>query len=389
MTSSSARPFYSSADARAEARRRLPRVLFEYLDGGAGDERTLLANTRDFENIGLRQRVLVDASRRSLACTLLGKRRAAPLVLGPVGFAGAFCRDGEILAARAAHRFELPYCLSMFSVNSLGELRRATQGELWMQVYITRDRTISDKVIASARALDVETLCVTVDTPAGAIRQRDVKTGMRGATRLTPRIAASLLARPRWCLGMAGGGMPKFGNLEGLPALGRHAFEQSSRLAQQIDPALSWSDIRTLRDQWRGKLVVKGVLDAADAAQAAATGVDAIVVSNHGGRQLDGVCSTISRLQDVARRCDTRCEVMLDSGIRRGVDVVKALALGARGVLIGRPYAYALAAGGQQAVEDLLSSLLAEIDSGLAHLGQPDVTGLTPDNLVLPGERLP
>lgn len=372
-----------SSDARTVARRKLPRVLFDYLDGGASEEETLKRNTADFSRIQLRQRVLVDVMDRSLHCTVLGQERPAPLVLGPIGFAGAFRHKGEVLAAKAAHRFGLPYCLSMFSICSLGEVRRATDCELWMQLYVTRDRRISQKIIDDCLELDVRTLCVTVDTPASAIRERDVRSGMRGATNLTPRILASLASKPGWCLRMLRGGMPKFGNLAGLPELGSQAFEQSSRLARQIDPSLSWDQIARLRDRWSGKLLVKGILDAEDAAKASAMGADAIVVSNHGGRQLDHVPSTISSLQRVASATSSSCEVFLDSGIRRGLDVIKSLALGARAAFVGRPYAYALAAGGQEGVENLISALLAEMDSALAHLGQNNVRDLSQDNLLV------
>lgn len=377
----------TSDEAREKARRRLPKILFDYLDGGGSGERTMARNVEDFRHILFRQRVLADSGDRSLATRFMGHAWPAPMVLGPVGFAGAFRRDGEILAARAAHGLGLPYCLSMFSICSLTALREATDGDIWCQLYATKDRDLFDTMLARAEACAVDTLCITVDTPAGGFRPRDIRSGMRGATRLGPRMLASLAARPRWCLGMAPAGMPRFGNLDGVPQAGGNAFVQASYLGQQIDGSFGWDGLGRLRDRWKGRLILKGVLAPEDAQEAVSRGVDGIVVSNHGGRQVDDFPSTISSLAAIAAAVAGKADVMLDGGVRSGVDVAKAVALGAKAVWIGRPYAYALAAEGQPGVRSLLSSFIAEMESALAHIGMPGLDTLDARTVIVRSDR--
>lgn len=372
----------TSQDARQKAKQYLPNVLFEYLDAGGSDERTMARNEEDFHSIQFRQRVMVGLRDRSLNADFMGRSYPAPLALGPVGFAGAFRRNGEILAARAAHKFGLPYCLSMFSVCSIAALRAATEGELWFQLYATKDRSIFEESLSRARSCSIETICITVDTPAGGFRPRDLHSGMRGATRINRKILMSLAARPRWCLDMLWNGMPRFGNLDGFSQSGNNAFVQASFLGQQIDGSFSWGQLRDLRDRWKGKLILKGILAPQDASEAVKAGVDGIVVSNHGGRQVDDFPSSISCLPDIVAAVGGQTDVMLDSGVRGGVDAAKAIALGAKAVWIGRPYAYAVAAEGMDGVISLLSSFLAEMDSCLGHVGVASVRDLHGDMIV-------
>lgn len=356
-------------DARRIARRRLPKFVFDYLDSGAFGETTLRANVADFARLRLRQRVLADVSERSLATTVLGKTWPLPFMLGPVGSCGLFAPHGDMLAARAAHAAELRFCLSNFSVASLQELRAATSGPLWLQINLLKDRSISEALIARAENLGVEALVLTVDTAVSGVRENDIRNGYRSLSRIDGRIAMQLLMRPLWCLRMAGAGMPVLGNLADRPELGRGILQQSSRLGPLIDASVRWEDAAALRKRWRGLFVIKGISDPEDALRAADIGADAIVVSNHGGRQLDGAPSTLAVLPEIVAAVGTRTEVLIDGGVRRGSDLLKALALGARGVLLGRAYAYGLAAGGEAGVKHIIALLAAELDVTMALCG--------------------
>jgi isopentenyl diphosphate isomerase/L-lactate dehydrogenase-like FMN-dependent dehydrogenase len=366
----------TSAEARLKAKCRLPKILYEYLDAGGSNERTMMRNSQDFQRINFRQRVLVGNTSRSLSADFMGKSHRAPVVLAPIGFAGAFRRDGEVLAARAACKAGLPYCLSMFSICSVESLRAAIDGELWCQLYVTKDRSLFEGLLSRAHTCGIDTICITVDTPAGGFRPRDIRSGMRGATRISARMFASMAAKPRWCFHMMRGGVPRLGNLDGVLQAGRNAFVQASFLGQQIDGSFNWQQLRELRDRWKGKLIVKGILSPGDAAEAVQCGVHGIVVSNHGGRQVDDFPSTISSLHEISAVVDGRIDIMMDSGVRSGVDILKAVALGAKAVWIGRPYAYALAAEGEAGVSSLLASLSAEMESCLAHIGVADIRDL-------------
>lgn len=363
-------------DIRQTAKRRLPKILFDYIDGGAFGEQTLSENVRDFNRWQIEQRVLVDVSRRTLATTLLGRQTALPLALGPVGFAGLFAPRGEILAARAAHAAGIPFCLSNFGITSLESLRETTDGPLWFQLYILKDPALAEHFIRRAEHAAVDVLCLTVDIPVATVRERDVRNGFRYLSRITPRLAMSFLSRPRWCLGVARYGLPRIAHLANRPEFGRNVLEQAIRLGQEVDSSMNWDDLARIRDRWKGRLVLKGVLTGTDSAKAAQIGVDGIIVSNHGGRQLDGAPSSISVLPEIVAAAGSRVEILMDGGIRRGSHVAKALALGARGVLIGRPYAYGLGADGEFGVSEVIRLLAAELDVTIAHMGVTNVEDL-------------
>lgn len=368
-------------DAREMARRRLPKIFFDYLDGAAFSEETHRSNIADFQKWNLKQRVLRGVEKRDLSATYLGKRRPIPVMLGPVGFSGLFAPHGEIQAARAAHALGVPFCLSNYGIASLEDLRRKTDGEIWFQLYVLRDRSLTDVFLERARNARVDALCITVDTTLGGIRERDNRNGFKNLTRVTPRVLLGLMKKPGWCLRIARTGPLRINNLDGHPEYGTHVMEQAARLGKEFDPALTWDDMRAIRDRWAGKLVLKGIMSAEDAGRAASIGADAIVVSNHGGRQLDCAPSSISILPEVVNAVGSKLDVLFDGGIRRGTHVVKAMALGAKAVLLGRAYAYALAANGQNGVETLMKAIIAEIDVTIGHMGLTNVTSLnTPGN---------
>ncbi len=356
-------------DMREAARRRLPKIFFEYIDGAAFSETTAQANIADFDILLLEQFVLAGVGSRDLSTDFLGKRRPLPMMLGPVGFSGMFCADGEIKAARAAHRQGMPFCLSNFAIASIERLRKATDGDIWFQLYIQKNRLVSDDFVRRAEAAGCEAVVVTVDTTVGGIRERDIRNGFRSAKRITPSMALQLATRPLWCLQALSGGMPRIENLASWPEYGRYVLEQAANLGAQIEQNLNWDDIRRLRDHWNGKLVIKGILNAHDAKKCAELGADGLVVSNHGGRQLDCAPSAISVLPEVVSAVGSRVDILVDGGFRRGAQVVKAMALGAKGVLLGRAYAYALGAGGEATVTQLIDMFRAEIDCTIGHMG--------------------
>jgi len=356
-------------DIRKAARRRLPKIFFEYIDGAAFSETTAQANITDFDKWLLEQYVLAGVGKRDLSVKFLGKHRPLPMMLGPVGFSGMFCADGEIKAARAAHRQGMPFCLSNFAIASIERLRKATDGDIWFQLYMQKNRAVSDDFIRRAEAASCEALVVTVDTTVGGIRERDIRNGFRSAKQVTPSIALQLMTRPLWCLQVLSGSMPRIESLDNWPEYGRYVLEQAANLGTQIEQNLNWDDVRRLRDKWKGKLVIKGILNAHDAEKCAGLGADALVVSNHGGRQLDCAPSTISVLPEVVSAVGSQVDILIDGGFRRGAQVVKAMALGAKGVLLGRTYAYALGGGGEAMVTQLIDMLRAEIDCTIGHMG--------------------
>jgi isopentenyl diphosphate isomerase/L-lactate dehydrogenase-like FMN-dependent dehydrogenase len=362
-------------DARQAAKRRLPKIFFDYIDGGAFAEETMAANRADFSRWKLRQRVLVDCAQRDLSTSFLGETHKLPFMLGPVGFLGLYAGHGEVQAARAAHDAGTALCLSTFSIASIGELRSKTNGPLHFQLYMLSDRGLGDEFIAQARDAGIETLYLTVDTAITSVRERDVRNGFRSLTRVTPSLVARLLLHPGWCLDMWKAGAPRVGAVSHRPEFGTSVLEQASHLSRNIDKSLSWRDVEWLRERWPGRLVIKGILDPADAVQAKAHGADAIVVSNHGGRQLDGASSTIAMLPEIVDAVGD-LEVLVDGGFRRGADVVKALALGASGVLLGRAYVYGLGAAGGAGVARVIAHLAEEVDITLALMGLRSVTEL-------------
>ncbi|MBB3770927.1 isopentenyl diphosphate isomerase/L-lactate dehydrogenase-like FMN-dependent dehydrogenase [Angulomicrobium tetraedrale] len=363
-------------DARRAARRRLPRIFFDYVDGGAFAEETLAANRADFARWTLVQRVLNDVSTRDLTTRFLGTDHPLPFMLGPVGFLGLYAGHGEVAAAKAAHAAGIGLCLSTFSIASLGQLRQETSGPLAFQLYVMSDRAIGDELLEQARAAGVETLFVTVDTAITSVRERDVRNGFRSLTRITPALALKFAMRPLWSLDMLRAGRPEVGAIAHRPEFGRGVLEQASHLSRRIDTRLSWKDIDDLRARWGGRLVLKGILAREDALTARAAGVDAIVVSNHGGRQLDGAASTIAALPDIAEALGDSLEILFDGGIRRGADIVKALALGASGVLLGRAYVYGLAAAGEAGVARIIAHLSEEVSLTLGLMGLSSIDEL-------------
>jgi isopentenyl diphosphate isomerase/L-lactate dehydrogenase-like FMN-dependent dehydrogenase len=357
------------ADLREQARRRLPTMFFDYIDGGAFSEKTLRANEADFDDWLLDPLVLRDVSCRDLSASFLGGRHALPVVLGPVGFAGLFAGNGEAQAAQAAAAAGIPMCLSTFSICSMEEVASAADMPLYLQLYILRDRLLCEEMIERAKKVDVKALVLTVDSAVSSIRERDTRNGFRTASRLRPETALDMALHPRWATDMLLARRPRLGNISPRCSAGRNFMDQVSFLSNQIDPTLCWEDVRWLRERWNGPLVIKGILTPGDARRAIDQGASAIVVSNHGGRQLDGAMSTINALPGIAAEVAGEVEIFLDGGVRRGTHIVKALALGADGVFLGRAWAYGLAARGRSGVADAIGLLQAEFDLTLALMG--------------------
>jgi L-lactate dehydrogenase (cytochrome) len=361
----------SFADFRALARARLPNMLFEYIDGGAYAEVTLARNVADFEGLALRQRVMRDVSRLDLSTTALGLPLAMPVGLAPVGFAGMYRRRGETQAARAAEAAGVPFCLSALGVCDVAETARGGQPP-WFQLYMLKDRGYMREIIARARAAGSPVLVFTVDLPVLGARYRDVRSGFTGQSGLAAQLrrAADGLSHPAWMWDVWLRGRPHaLGSVAG--ALQPDASEDDvlAWIGANFDRSVTWRDIDWVREQWDRPIVLKGVLDAADAREAARTGVEGLVVSNHGGRQLDGVSSSIAALPRIAEAVGGELELFLDGGVRSGLDVLKALALGARACFVGRPWAFALAAGGQAGVARMLAILRAELEVAMILTG--------------------
>ena len=371
----------SIADLRDLARRRVPRAFFGYVDGGSYDELTLRANRADFEALRFRQRVLVDASTQNLGTSILGRAATMPLVLAPTGMAGFIHGNGEIHAARAAEAAGVPFCLSTVSICSMEDVRAASSAPFWFQLYVLRDRGFTGELMDRAQAAGCEVLMFTVDIPVGGLRRRDAKNGLTVPPRLTLRNALDLAGKPRWAWSMLTAKRREFGNLSAAVARAR-GVHFSQWVQSQVDPSLTWDDLAWVRQRWKGKLIVKGILDAEDARRVVDMGADALVVSNHGGRQLDGASSTIAALPAVVEAVQGHCEVLLDSGIRSGQDMLKAMALGASATLVGRAWLYGLGALGQQGVALALDILRRELAVTMALTGCKDVRAASRDLLV-------
>jgi L-lactate dehydrogenase (cytochrome) len=363
-------------DLRALARRKVPRAFFDYADSGSYAEETLRANRDDLERIKLRQRVLVDVSSRSLGTTLLGAPVSLPLALAPIGLCGMQHGDGEILAARAANAAGIPFCLSTMSICSIEDVAEATGQPFWFQLYVMRDRGFIAALIERAIAARCSALVLTVDLQVLGQRHRDVKNGMTVPPEIRLSNVLDIGTKPAWALSILKGRRKTFGNLAGHV----RGMEGVTSLAQwtagQFDPTLSWKDVEWVRSRWPGKLILKGILDVEDATTAAKTGAAAIVVSNHGGRQLDGAPSSISALPRIADAVGTEVEVLFDGGVRTGADAMRALALGARACLIGRAYVYGLGAGGQAGVTKAIDILAKELDVAMALTGTRSVADI-------------
>lgn len=363
-------PITCNEDLRQLARRRAPRAIFDYVDRGSYDELTLAANSAELRRLRLRQRVMIDVSTRSTAATLLGEPVPLPLALAPTGLAGIMHPDGEMLAAQAAEAFGVPFTLSTMSILSIEQVRAATRRPFWFQLYLMRDRGFAAELIARARAAGCPVLVLTADLQVQGQRHRDIRNGLSVPPRLTLANLLDVLCKPRWLLGMARAQGRGFGNLAGHAPVGDAGLSTLSQwIASQFDATLNWSDVAWVRSHWPGKLVIKGILDPEDARLAVQHGADAIVVSNHGGRQLDGAPATISALPAVADAVGGQTELLFDGGIRSGQDVLKALALGAHGTMIGKAFLYGLGALGKAGVTRALELIRAELDVSMALTG--------------------
>ena len=371
----------SIADLREVARKRVPRAIFQYLDHGSYDEVTLRRNRSDLEALRFRQRVLIDVTQQSLRKDILGIPAAMPVVLAPCGLTGLVHSDGEILAARAAQEFGIPLCLSTVSVCSIEDVRAATTAPFWFQLYVMKDRGYTQALMDRAAAAGCDTLVLTVDIPVSGLRRRDAKNGLAVPPRLTLANVFDIATKPAWAAGVLMGKRKTFGNLAGaMPHTGVSTLAQW--ISTQFDASVTWQDFEQIRARWKGKLVIKGILDPVDARRAVELGADALIVSNHGGRQLDGAASTISMLPHVVEAVAGRSEVLFDGGVRCGQDILKAVALGANAVLIGRAYLYGLGARGQQGVSLALQILSRELQVSLALTGCNDVRDASPDLLL-------
>ncbi|MFI5035563.1 MAG: L-lactate dehydrogenase [Acidimicrobiales bacterium] len=375
----------SVQDYRELARRRLPRQVFDYVDGGAFAEATLAANRDDLRALRFRQRVLRDVSDRSLATTVLGTELAMPVVLAPVGFAGVLARRAEVQAARAAEHAGVIFCESTLSICGIDEVVAATTRPPWFQLYVMRDRAVAEDLMASAQAAGCTTLILTVDLPVIGQRYRDVRNGTSARIPRSKRWRRGLdVARhPRWVRDVALGGRPlSFGNLTRALPDAKVPGDFQAWVASQFDPSVTWRDLEWLRANWRGPIALKGILDPEDARAALDAGVDAIIVSNHGGRQLDDVPSSAAALPAIVDAVAERCEVLVDGGVRSGLDVVKMMALGAKACLVGRAWAYAVAARGERGVAHVLRVMREEMMVTLGLTGVTDVKALDRSALV-------
>jgi L-lactate dehydrogenase (cytochrome) len=375
----------SVEDYRDLARKKLPRQLFDYIDGGAFQEVTLAANRSDLSRLQLRQRVLRDVSTRTLSTTVLGEELAMPLILAPVGFGGMFAQRAEVQAARAAERAGVAFCESTLSICGIEEVSAAVSRPIWFQLYVMKDRSYAEALMENAAAAGCTTLILTVDLPVVGQRYRDVRNGIAGNISRLKRLRRGLdIARhPSWVRHVAIGGKPlTFGNLERALPDAKVPGDFQRWIASQFDPSVTWDDLEWLRRNWSGKIALKGILDVDDAREAVSRGVDAVIVSNHGGRQLDDVPSTIRVLPAIADAVGDQCDVLMDGGIRSGLDVVKALALGAKACLIGRPWAYAVAARGEAGVDHIFRIIREEMRVTLGLTGVTDVKDLDRSALV-------
>ena len=361
-------------DLRRLHRRRVPRMFYDYVDSGSWDELTYRANEADLRAIRLRQRVAVNMAGRSTASTMAGEPVAMPVALAPTGLTGMQHPDGEILAARAAERFGVPFTLSTMSICSIEEVAAETSKPFWFQLYVMRDRDFIARLIDRAGAAGCSVLVLTLDLQILGQRHKDLKNGLSTPPRPTPASVLNLLSKPRWCLGMLRARRRNFGNVVGHAAGADNMKSLGEWSASQLDPTLDWEDVAWVKERWGGKLVLKGIMDPEDARLAADAGADAIVVSNHGGRQLDGAPSSIAALPAIVDAVGERLEVWMDGGIRSGQDVLKALALGARGTMIGRAFLYGLGALGERGVTRCLELIANELDLSMAFCGVRNVT---------------
>lgn len=376
-----AAPVTNIADLRELARRRVPRAFFEYADRGSYDETTLRENRRAFERLRFRQRVMRNVDHRSLATTIVGQPVNMPLAIAPTGMAGLQHGSGEIHGARAAAKAGIPFCLSTVSICSIEQVRVATDVPFWFQVYVMRDRGFTRELIRRARAADCSALMVTADLTVQGQRHREIKNGLSVPPKVTLHNLFDIASKPRWAWNVLRAPSRSFGNLDGHIKGADSLTTLAQWIAAQFDPTITWDDLAWIRDLWPGKLIVKGILDAEDAKLAAAHGVDAIVVSNHGGRQLDGAPASIDVLPSIVDAVSGGTEVLFDSGILSGQDLLKALALGARAGLIGKAFLYGLGAGGETGVTQAIDIIRRELSVTMALTGALDATRVPRDIL--------
>ncbi|MEM8730338.1 MAG: alpha-hydroxy acid oxidase [Pseudomonadota bacterium] len=372
------------ADLKRLHERRSPRMFFDYCESGSWTEQTFRENTTDFEKIRLRQKVAVDMSGRTTASTLIGQDVAMPVALAPVGMTGMQCADGEIKAARAAEAFGVPYTLSTMSINSIEDVAEATSAPFWFQLYTMVDTDFTGRLIERAKAAKCSALVITLDLQLLGQRHKDLKNRLSAPPKLTAKTIANLATKWSWGLEMLSAKGWNFGNIVGHVQGVSDLSQLSAWTAEQFDLALDWGKIAKLMELWGGKVILKGILDPEDAKKAASLGADAIIVSNHGGRQLDGALSSIRMLPQILDAVGSDVEVHLDSGIRSGQDVLKALALGAHGTMIGRAYVHGLGAMGQAGVTKALDIIHKELDTTMALCGETDVKDLSRSNLLIP-----
>lgn len=367
----------STTDFREGARRRLPPFLFHYADGGAYAEQTLRRNVSDLAEIALRQRVLKNVEDCSLATTLLGQNLAMPVAIAPVGLAGMYARRGEVQAARAAEKAGIPFTLSTVSVCPIEEVQRAVKKPIWFQLYVLKDRGFMKNALERAWAAGITTLVFTVDMPVPGARYRDAHSGMSGPTGPMRRVLQAMI-HPAWAFDVGLFGRPHdLGNISAYRGKPTKLEDYIAWLGANFDPAIAWRDLSWLRDFWKGKIIIKGILDPEDAREAVQFGADGLIVSNHGGRQLDGVLSSVRALPRIAEAVQGKLAVLADSGVRSGLDVVRMLALGADTVLLGRAYVYALATGGEAGVTKLLDLIAKEMRVAMALTGVTRISQIT------------
>ncbi|MDW5312758.1 alpha-hydroxy acid oxidase [Rhizobium sp. PL01] len=369
------------SDLKALAKRRVPKMFFDYADSGAWTEGTYRANEEDFRKVKLRQRVLVDMTNRSLESTMIGQKVSMPVALAPTGLTGMQHADGEMLAAKAAEEFGVPFTLSTMSICSIEDVASVTTKPFWFQLYVMRDRDFVKNLIDRAKAAKCSALVLTLDLQILGQRHKDLRNGLSAPPKFTPKHIWQMATRPLWCMQMLQTKRRSFGNIVGHAKNVSDLSSLSSWTAEQFDPQLSWENVEEIKKMWGGPLILKGILDVEDAKMAARTGADAIIVSNHGGRQLDGAPSSISMLPKIVDTVGHQIEVHVDGGIRSGQDVLKAVAQGAQGTYIGRPFLYGLGAGGKAGVTTALDIIRKELDITMALCGKRDIRDISRDVL--------
>ena len=372
-------------ELRVLAQKRVPRMFYDYADSGSWTESTYRANESDFQKIKLRQRVAVNMEGRSTATTMIGQQVAMPVAIAPTGLTGMQHADGEILAARAAKKFGIPFTLSTMSICSIEDVSKGTDGHpFWFQLYVMRDRDFIERLIERARAANCSALVITLDLQILGQRHKDLKNGLSAPPKLTIPNILNIATKPRWALGMLGTSRREFGNIVGHVKGVENMSSLSAWTAQQFDPRLNWGDVEWIKKRWGGKIILKGIQDVEDARLAVESGADAMIVSNHGGRQLDGAQSSIEALPAIVDAVGKQIEVHMDGGIRRGQDVLKARALGAQGTYIGRAFLYGLGAMGQPGVEKALQIIHNELDLTMAFCGRTQMDTVD-KSILLPG----